>query len=72
MDWSRVGTRSRWGSINVKGAGRNLTAELTNADVALGSAAHAYGNAWDKINGKRAPWSANPWVWAVSFEAARG
>ena len=22
---------------------------------------------WDAINGKRAPWSANPWVWVVSF-----
>lgn len=23
---------------------------------------------WDTINGKRAPWSSNPWVWVVSFE----
>ena len=23
---------------------------------------------WDSINGKRAPWSGNPWVWALSFE----
>jgi hypothetical protein len=22
---------------------------------------------WDSINGKRAPWSSNPWVWAISF-----
>jgi hypothetical protein len=22
---------------------------------------------WDSINGKRAPWESNPWVWAVSF-----
>ena len=22
---------------------------------------------WDKINGKRAPWSENPWVWRVAF-----
>jgi hypothetical protein len=22
---------------------------------------------WDRINGKRAPWSANPWVWVVTF-----
>lgn len=22
---------------------------------------------WDTINGKRAPWASNPWVWAVSF-----
>lgn len=24
--------------------------------------------AWDRINGKRAPWESNPWVWAVSFK----
>ena len=23
---------------------------------------------WDAINGKRAPWSSNPWVWVVGFE----
>jgi hypothetical protein len=22
---------------------------------------------WDKINGKRAPWSSNPWVWVIDF-----
>jgi hypothetical protein len=22
---------------------------------------------WDSINGKRAPWSSNPWVWVVEF-----
>lgn len=22
---------------------------------------------WDAINGKRCPWSSNPWVWAISF-----
>ncbi len=22
---------------------------------------------WDKINGKRAPWDSNPWVWRVEF-----
>jgi hypothetical protein len=23
--------------------------------------------AWDAINGKRARWAVNPWVWAISF-----
>ena len=23
---------------------------------------------WDSINGKRAPWVSNPWVWAYTFE----
>ncbi len=27
----------------------------------------AYAALWDSINGKRAPWSSNPWVWAVQF-----
>ena len=22
---------------------------------------------WDEINGKRSPWSSNPWVWAITF-----
>ena len=22
---------------------------------------------WDSINGKRAPWTSNPWVWAITF-----
>lgn len=26
-----------------------------------------FAHLWDCINGKRAPWSSNPWVWAVSF-----
>jgi hypothetical protein len=27
----------------------------------------AFAKLWDKINGKRAPWSESPWVWVVSF-----
>ncbi len=23
---------------------------------------------WDEINGKRAPWESNPWVWVITFE----
>lgn len=23
---------------------------------------------WDSINGKRAPWDSNPWVWAIAFK----
>jgi len=28
----------------------------------------AFAELWDKINGKRAPWASNPWIWAISFE----
>ena len=27
----------------------------------------AFARAWDAINGKRAPWDSNPWVWALTF-----
>jgi hypothetical protein len=27
----------------------------------------AFAILWDKINGKRAPWVSNPWVWRVEF-----
>jgi hypothetical protein len=26
-----------------------------------------FADLWDSINGKRAPWSSNPWVWVVEF-----
>lgn len=26
-----------------------------------------FSNLWDEINGKRAPWESNPWVWVVTF-----
>lgn len=30
----------------------------------------AYAKLWDAINGKRAPWASNPWVWVVTFARA--
>lgn len=27
----------------------------------------AFAVLWDSINGKKAPWSSNPWLWCVSF-----
>lgn len=27
----------------------------------------AYAHLWNAINGKRAPWASNPWVWAMTF-----
>ncbi len=27
----------------------------------------AFRNLWESINGDRAPWDSNPWVWRVSF-----
>lgn len=28
---------------------------------------HEFGKMWESINGKRAPWASNPWVWALTF-----
>lgn len=36
-------------------------------DAEFGDARTAFHFLWDGINGKRAPWSSNPWVWVVSF-----
>jgi hypothetical protein len=30
-----------------------------------------FAQAWDAINGKRATWSSNPWVWALTFRRVR-
>lgn len=27
-----------------------------------------YRELWDRINGKKHPWSSNPWVWAITFK----
>ena len=32
------------------------------------SARSVFSHGWDSINGNRAPWSSNPWVWVVEFE----
>lgn len=32
------------------------------------TAKQAYESLWNSINGKRAPWSSNPWVWVIEFE----
>lgn len=28
----------------------------------------AFAQLWNVINGKRAPWASNPWVWCISFQ----
>lgn len=36
-----------------------------------GTALGCFPHLWDSINGKRAPWDSNPWVWAVRFDPIR-
>mgnify|MGYP003896954981 CR=1 FL=1 len=31
-------------------------------------ARRTFASGWDSINGKRAPWASNPWVWVVTFK----
>ena len=38
----------------------------------LTSDAEAFEQLWDEINGDRAPWSSNPWVWRVEFKPTSG
>lgn len=41
---------------------------------ALGLPGHAcnqYETLWDRINGKRAPWDQNPWVWVLEFRRVK-
>jgi hypothetical protein len=33
----------------------------------LGTALKTFEGLWNQINGKRANWESNPWVWVVSF-----
>jgi hypothetical protein len=35
-----------------------------------GSLRQGFAALWDSINGDRAPWKSNPWVWVVSFAPA--
>lgn len=32
---------------------------------------HAFHSLWDSINGKRAPWASNPFVWCLTFRRVR-
>jgi hypothetical protein len=33
----------------------------------VATARDAFGLIWQHINGKRFPWTSNPWVWTISF-----
>lgn len=52
-----------------EGVEAHPTTTLTDATGAgsLPSYRATYARLWDEINGQRAPWESNPWVWAISF-----
>ena len=43
-------------------------------DFAAGASPYraSFACAWDLINGSRAPWSSDPWVWALTFNVVEG
>lgn len=50
--------------------GKRVTGVLNGVrgEYVVGSARDAYAALWDDINGDRAAWASNPWVWVVEFK----
>ena len=61
MDWSPVGTRSKWASAD---------GILRERDVCLASPRLAFANLIDRINGAGS-WAATPWIVALTFTVER-
>jgi hypothetical protein len=43
---------------------------VNGSDVGA-TAVEAYAALWDSLNGKRAPWSTNPWCWVIGFRRVK-
>lgn len=41
-------------------------------DCLAGTYRGGFANLWERINGKRAPWASDPWVWVISFRVLGG
>lgn len=44
----------------------------TPADAWPGRPVYDFSQLWDSINGERAAWASNPWVWAITFKRVTG
>lgn len=58
-------------AIDDEDARREGVDAVSMADVPRRGTLHYrddFAQLWDKINGERAPWASNPWVWRVEFE----
>lgn len=55
---------------DARAEGCELTDELTGCAEDLPYYRDVYRVLWDVINGKKAPWSSNPWVWVIEFRRA--
>jgi hypothetical protein len=54
-----------------EGMGDKIISHGWNAEekaVVLSSPIGRFCILWDEINAKRAPWSSNPWCWAITFQ----
>lgn len=59
--------------IRAEGVTRETASEMAGRALAQGfEPRHLWALGWDAINGKRAPWASNPWVWRVEFKRAGG
>ena len=68
----------RWASrieLEVTGVRCERVQEIHPADVAaeglVNPTVRSFGELWDSINGKKAPWSSNPSVWVYEFKRVK-
>jgi hypothetical protein len=54
-------------SLTHPGLWHNPLPEDERSEDYCAAARDAFGLLWQHINGQRAPWSSNPWVWALTF-----
>ena len=50
------------------GADQHIAGDLADRTQATHPHTLALAVLWDEINGERASWASNPWVWVVSFK----
>jgi hypothetical protein len=54
-------------SSEAKAEGVGVSADDPLKGTGAMDAMSRFASLWDAINGKRAPWADNPWVWAITF-----